>query len=353
MRRSRESPWQSRARQALDGYTSVGRDIFQVKQGVRGARSLQTAILQLAYALEERADLNGHLILVNPGLSTGRVFSEWEKASSVLRGPIRDRLHIIIADGTDYTGIPDGPSEDIRRHLPNLIGEKRGHEERLPRPDYFFVVLKILLHQWLAGAGPVTTLWLAETAGCTYPTVAKALDRLGHTIRRSSDRRVELDRFPREAWNKMLAVSDDIRLTRRFSDRSGKPRLPDQLLRRLKKMDRSSLAVGGSIGARHWYPGLDLVGDPKLDLSIHCPAGQLDLEFVTDMDPALEMSLDRLEPAALTIHVIRRKDPLFQTRPDGLTMADPVECLLDLHEMRFEPQALEFMKSFGRKGGNL
>ena len=41
--------------------------------------------------------------------------------------------------------------------------------------------------------------------------------------------------------------------------------------------------------------------------------------------------------------IIRRKDSLFETNPLGIAWADPVECLLDLHEMRLEPQALEFL----------
>jgi hypothetical protein len=46
------------------------------------------------------------------------------------------------------------------------------------------------------------------------------------------------------------------------------------------------------------------------------------------------------------IHALRRAESLFQPGEDGLPWADPVECLLDLHEARLESQALEFLNSF-------
>jgi hypothetical protein len=76
-------------------------------------------------------------------------------------------------------------------------------------------------------------------------------------------------------------------------------------------------------------------------------------DIVDQLDPALEVTKDRLEPTTLVIHAIRREVSFFEVRPQGINIADPVECLLDLHEMRLEPQAREFVRSFGRKGGGL
>jgi hypothetical protein len=353
VRRKSESPRQPRGRRATEIDKRIGRNVFEVKRRVRGARVLQTAILRFAYFLDRNPELEGHLVLVNPALSEGRIRSEWENASRVLKQFIHRRLHIIIADGEEYKGLPGPPARSIRSHLPALLAEESRLEARLPRPDYFFVILKILVSQWLIGAGPVTAKWIGTTTGCSYPTVAKALHRLKPVIKRHSYRRVELNRFPREAWGQLLALSDSVRLTTRFADRSGKPRKPEELLRRLKALDRPDLAVGGSKGARYWYPDLDLVGDPRLDISIHCAHGQLDLAFVDQLDPALEVTKDRLEPTTLVIHAIRREVSFFEVRPQGINIADPVECLLDLHEMRLEPQAREFVRSFGRKGGGL
>ena len=72
MTKNREPSRQSRDRQMVDGYKSMGRSVFEVKSGVHGARSLQTAILQIAYVLDAQTELTGHLVLVDPRLSKER-----------------------------------------------------------------------------------------------------------------------------------------------------------------------------------------------------------------------------------------------------------------------------------------
>ena len=181
--------------------------------------------------------------------------------------------------------------------------------------------------------------------GC-YPTVREALRRLGSVIKRQSDRRFELAYFPRDEWSGLVAVSNQARSTVRFADRSGQPRSPEAHLRRLEKLRVPNLAVAGVFGAKHFYPDLDLVGSPRLDLSFHCPGRHADLSFVERLDPALAKTEDTREPVSLVLHFVRRGTSLFELRPDGLLWADPVECLLELHDARLEPQAREFLNSF-------
>ena len=57
-------------------------------------------------------------------------------------------------------------------------------------------------------------------------------------------------------------------------------------------------------------------------------------------------------PTSFVVHFIRREKSFFSTNPDGIAWADPVECLLDLHEMHFESQALEFLNFLQTKGIN-
>jgi hypothetical protein len=106
------------------------------------------------------------------------------------------------------------------------------------------------VHQWLLGKGPMATGWLMKTAGCSYPTVAGALGRLDHVLRRASNRKVELRDFPKEEWARLITVSDRVRSTVRFVDASGKPRPPEAHLRRLEKLKVPNLGVGGVLGAR-------------------------------------------------------------------------------------------------------
>jgi hypothetical protein len=72
----------------------------------------------------------------------------------------------------------------------------------------------------------------------------------------------------------------------------------------------------------------------------------MNLGFIEKLDPALKRVDDPQQPANVVIHAVRHANPLFQPRDGGLQWADPVECLLDLHEMRLESQAHEFLNSF-------
>jgi hypothetical protein len=217
------------------------------------------------------------------------------------------------------------------------------------RTDYSFVVPKLLLHRLLTSGEPVTSEWLARTAGCSYPAVARALRPLGSLLERRSDRSVVLRWFPKEEFARLVAVADRARSTVRFADQSGQPRSVESHLHRLEKLNPPSLAIGGVLGAKHYYPELDLVGTPRLDLSLHCPGQRMNLDFVEKLDPALKRVEDPLAPANLVVHAMRQADAQFIPRDGGLAWADPVECLFDLHEARLEMQAAQFLEALQRK----
>jgi hypothetical protein len=97
---------------------------------------------------------------------------------------------------------------------------------------------------------------------------------------------------------------------------------------------------------------VDLGGVPRLDLSQH-GSGRPDLGFIEKLDPALKRVDDPLEPATVVVHQVRHATSLFQARKGGLHWADPVECLLDLHEARLDAQAAHFLKALERARPNV
>lgn len=320
--------------------------MVEVKLGLRAVQHLRSALMQLAFALVEYPADSGYLVLVDPEITDERLRAEWLASKQALRPQVLDRLSLIVVRGGQYRGIPEDPAPVLQHWLERAVRqENKLAGAPLGRADSYYMVLKLLVHEWLANHGPRTTDWLMKTAGCSYPTVAGALKRLRGSIVRHSDRRVELRCFPRDEWGKLLAVADRVRSVIRFTDASGKPRTPDALLRRLQKLDRTDIAVGGVLGTRHHHPELDLVGNPRLDLSVHCPGKSVNLDFVERLDPALHKTEDPQEPAHLVLHFVRHREPLFEVGKDTLRWADPVECLLDLHEARLEPQALEFLNA--------
>jgi hypothetical protein len=117
------------------------------------------------------------------------------------------------------------------------------------------------------------------------------------------------------------------------------------------KLNSPGLAIGGVLGAKHYFPDLDLVGTPRLDLSLHGPGKHMNLQFVERLDPALKRVADPLVPANVVVHAVSHADPSFAPRDGGLAWADPVECLFDLHEARLDAQASQLLARFRRCAG--
>ena len=61
------------------------------------------------------------------------------------------------------------------------------------------------------------------------------------------------------------------------------------------------------------------------------------------MNPSLERTSPREEPAVLVVHVVRRAEAHFERESPGRSWVDPPECLLDLQEARLTPQAEQFL----------
>ncbi len=324
--------------------------LVEVKSGLTAVRNLRAGLLDLAYALQDRPNYLGILVLTNTNISEDRLQKEWILASGALRPDVVARLSILSFEEGRFRGYPHIPPQSFLARLEEVVRGDTGQGGRqLPRPDYASEILKILIRDWFLRSRPMSTIRLEKIAGCAYPTVAKTLAKLSPYLRRNSDRSFGLARFPKEAWSTMLMRGGDVRQTVRFADRSGQPRSSDTLVRRLVKLGRSDVALGGILGARNHYPDIDLVGTPRVDLTIHCPGNRIDLGFVSRIDPGL-MPVDSSDaPSALVVHVLRRQEAFFTPMAEGGFSADPVECLLDLHEARLESQAEEFFNALAPK----
>jgi hypothetical protein len=324
--------------------------LIEVISGVAGVRSIRTALVQLAYSLAERRDSEAFLVLPEIKITRERLEEEWRLAASVLQPAVASRLNICIYEHARFAGISRELDSKAQRLLAEAVPNATpGLASAVPRADASFVTLKVLLHHWLTNGSPVTTDWLARTSGYSYPTIANVLRSLGGLLERQPDRRIRLRWFPRDQYARLAAVSDRVRSTVRFADSSGQPRSPEAHIRRLEKLAPAGVAVGGVLGAKHYLPALDLVGTPRLDLSVHCPDHQMDLGFVAQLDPALKPVEDPLKPANLVVHAVRHAQSLFTPRAGGLAWADPLECLLDLQEAHLEAQAAELLQHLQNK----
>ena len=214
------------------------------------------------------------------------------------------------------------------------------------------VVLGWLFLSWLRGMGFQSTDELCDAIGASYPTVAgviKPLDAAG-LIERGRGRSVALSRFPIDEWRRWLVAGESARRAIYFKDQSGQPRSVYALADRFLSLKKPNMAIGGVMGAMHYYPSLDISAAPRLDLTMLVEKdGPLDLKFVRRLDAALKQC-DGPDPSAiLVIHLLPRKQGCFERDDEGRVWADPVECMADLHEMRLDAQAQDMLRALLQK----
>lgn len=327
--------------------------IVEVKHRMSAVRGLRDGLVQLAIMLADQPEKNGYLLLINPRLSLDRLKNETEAFKAVMRLDVAERLLLVVVTDNRIVEQPSGMSPPDVELLRRYMVESARTGLSLPSSGKQEEVFLVMLQQWITGRGPMTARWLEDAVGCNYRTVSATIDRLGPAVKRHSDRRVSLKYFPEQDWKRVLAVTSKVRSTAHYADASDQPRSFESLLRRLHQLARKDIAVGGVFGAKHYYPELDIVGAPRLDLCLHAPGSQADLDFVKQLDPALEETRDHHQPARLAVHFLRRKEPLFDQEKDGYLWADPAECLLELFEARLDPQALGFQEFLTMRGREL
>ena len=339
-----------RLRQGYRPDFRLGNTLIELKEDLRSFRNLRAALLQLAYYLTDEPDKHGVLLLVNPRITEEALQKEWQSVERTLHPAIVGRLALMVRKeaeiikiaGTLHPGFEKNLVDDIKKLLSDEINQKT-HAKRYRAPRSLDAILLVLLNQWLMRKGPMTTKWLMQAVGCSYPTAANALRRMQHVIKHFPDRRFQLWGFPTEEWQRIVSDRDAAHPTLHYADRSGQPRNTESLLRRASALNRDDIAVGGVIAARYYYPNLNLRGTPRLDLTVHNLEGRADLSFIEELDPALERISGKDEPAILAIHVLRRQASLFEPTGDDLPRVDPVLTLLDLYDARLELQAKDFL----------
>jgi hypothetical protein len=319
----------------------LGDTIVELKSDLHSFRNLRAALLQLAYYINEETAERGLLVLVHPRISDEALHKEWWLLERTLQPKVLRRMSLAVRRESGVTPI----AGDLPKGLDRELLARVDHEARIQphrAPQTSDAILLVLLNEWLLRKGPMTTHWLMQAVGCSYPTVANALRRLGAVIKRFPDRRFQLWGFPTEEWQRVVANRERSHPTLHYLDRSGQRRGAEVLLHRAVALDRSDLGVGGVFAARHYHPDFDLRGTPRLDLTLHSPNGRVALSFVEQLDPALERTSANDEHADLAIHILRRREHFFVSEGGGLPFVDRVSTLLDLYDARLTSQAREF-----------
>jgi len=328
----------------------AGNTAFHILTEPKDSRRIRSFIMDIARISVIGKFSRSVLIVNNPRITLARMKDEWTVAATVIRAEIFNQMVLIIHHLGNWTTLSGSNiSEDIplfAEILKNVSSQGTGYKRR---SSAFFDIFRILLNQWLLKKGPTAINKLMEISGKSHPTVLRSLKSLDYFLIRHSNRQVELKQFPKLFWERLVAMSDIERSTIVFTDKSKKPRSPQFIIDRIKSLNRNDIALGGVVGANFYCPELDIVGVPRLDITIHSPNREIDFSFIKRIDPALQLSKLPNEHASFVIHSIHRPASLFHFDEKlNFSIADPVECLLDLHEARLEPQALEFLNQFRR-----
>ena len=330
---------------------TLGDSVFEVLVDPRDLRRLRATFMELARVCASPGEhRRGILILDEPKISEDTLHREWESLRIITRPEIFNSLTLVLRSEEQPVEILGDLSQAERASLETVAEHGRLQSLRpTSRPsEAFFDVLRVLLIHWIRETGPLTSKQLCEESGFTYPTISTALERLESHLTRHSDRRVELHSFPKDAWFKLIAQSEKVRASQGYTDRSGRPRSPETLLDRLRGIHSPDIGVGGVMGARHYLPGLDLTGTPRLDLVLHTGKRRIGkpndvAHILRKLDPALKPA-EPGEPCQLVVHTLFRHEPFFTDMNNAPSWSDEVVCLLDLHESRLEQQAVEFLE---------
>jgi hypothetical protein len=325
--------------------------VVEAKEGLTALRDFRDALVRLIQQVDSQPSWDGCLLLIDPGISQPSLRREFETTRQALRPDLAARVHLV----TTNDGVLTGGEWDLPMPFEKFLREHSSRVptgvEHLPRPDMQAEVFRFVLLQWFLGRGPMTAGFITEEVGCNYRTVVQAIAKLGTAIRRGSDRSIELQRFPREAWNALTVTGSKIRHTQLYIDHSDQPRSVESLYQRIAGLQRSDIAFGGLVGARVLDPTLDIVGTPRLDICLHAFGKMVEPLPPERIDPGLRPANEPGRPARVAVHFLRRRASWFTERPDGTRTADPVECALDIMEAGFTSQAESFLSRLEAQRG--
>jgi hypothetical protein len=304
-----------------------------------GLRELRGAVLEVMLWLDQHTDLHAVMTIAIGRLTEKRIVTEIDAVSRITAPAILQRLHASVLREP-----PADPCAALDPWLrtPELAAAIRRNRwtHHGPARPAFPQVLMVLVQDLLGGVPVRTRHELERITDLSYLAIARALTEIGSLVDHGY-RALRLRDFPRDAWDRMLANRSAWRHSQSYCVGTGLAFKPERVIRQTRELDRQDLAFGGVIAAQSYRP-IDLIGIPRLDISMHAPVGMMDLSWVTEVAPELRPSTAGEAPH-LVVHAVRRTDPLFTTRSEG-SIADRAEVLLDLHELRLEAQAATFVQ---------
>lgn len=317
-------------------------------------RDLRGVLLALAYVVgnDEDPTAQALCVLVDSKITDKRLSDELAMFHAAVQPALASRIHVCLYRGRGELKAQVHPGPGFDEWLDELV---RHQDRRSASPGSTqHTVFAELIRAWLRRSEPQTTTALQAATGASYPTVAAVLRQLEaqDVLERTSDRRVALRKFPWDEWRRWVVASSEARRAVRFVDRTGQARSPEDMIARLAKLDRDDVAVGGVLGAKHYFPELDITGSVRLDLSVQGHNKAVELDFIRRLDAGLVVSDDPMEKPSVVVHFVGGRTHSSFERDGDIFWADPLECLADLYDLRLDAQADEMLRALISRRGN-
>ena len=313
-------------------------------------RDIRDTLISLTYVLsEQHASATALCVVSQSKLSHSRLLNEIEQFRVVIHKELADRIHLATLDDDGcLTGSPYDHDPDFLQWLKQLV-EAEVKAVSVGRSNQQSVY-SMLAQLWLRGEGPQSFKALQHLCKASYPTVALAVKALGEQgfIEQISDRSVQLRYLTPQAWREVAKGHGVNRKKLRFMDPTGQTRSPEAMASRLFKLQQQGLtkniAVGGVVGAKHYFPDLDITASPRLDLSVYGD----NTEFVRKLDAALELTDDPKAHAVVVIHRTPGITHFIDSDNNG-NWAPEMDCIADLFELGLERETMDMVTALSKK----
>ena len=311
-----------------------------LEREVRGSRELRSALVEQVLTAAREPHQRVLLVVRAPLMTDSRLGQEWDQFISVLQPEVARRL-AFAAQGVD--GSVTIPADQLTSEAAELLGAAAS---RRASPSYRwdrkrFEVFGVLFDAWLENEGPLPISVLLERAGVSHPTVSVTLAALGEReeLSRTKSRSVELARLPRRSLEELVPRLTELRETHFYLDRSGRGASPESLLSRLRRKPPCGVHVGGVSAARESWPGFNLNGLPRVDVTV---AWEAPVEWLQKLDPALQRTPRPSAQVVLAVHHSRA--PLA---PD-VSPARKATVVFDLYCLGLSEHAEDFIRQSRR-----